>query len=108
MPSTWPPGSAWARQGFAPPGVSSCPDGSTVARTLVPSTTSYVHLETFDISDLHRWRRGISLDLVGLRHRSQELHDRWTRYRAEHVVGYVCRLAAMEAVRRFTGLASIP
>lgn len=78
-------------------------------RTLVPSTASYAQLEAHGVTDLHLWRRGVSLDLFGPRHRSQELHDHWTRCHPDHVVvGYVGRLAAEKQVHRLTEIASMP
>ena len=79
------------------------------SRTLVPSTASYQQLESLGVRDLHLWRRGVSLDLFGPRHRSLALHDHWTRCHPNHVVvGYVGRLAAEKQVRRLTELASLP
>lgn len=81
----------------------------SATRTLVPSTASYRQLESLGVRDLHLWRRGVSLDLFGPRHRSRPLHGQWTRCHREHVVvGYVGRLAAEKKVRRLTELASIP
>lgn len=78
-------------------------------RTLVPSTSSYRQLAALGVDDLHLWRRGVALDLFGPRHRSSELHDRWTRCHPDDVVvGYVGRLAAEKQVRRLTEIASIP
>jgi phosphatidylinositol alpha 1,6-mannosyltransferase len=79
------------------------------SRTLVPSTSAYAQLTALGVTDLHLWRRGVSLDLFGPERRSQKLHDHWTRCHPDHVVvGYVGRLAAEKQVRRLTEIASIP
>src|SRR5512139_1079022 len=78
-------------------------------RTLVPSTSSYSQLESLGVTDLHIWRRGVSLDLFGPEHRNEELHDHWTRRRPDDVVvGYVGRLAPEKQVRRLEEVARIP
>ena len=78
-------------------------------RTLVPSTSSYSQLESLGVTDLHIWRRGVSLDLFGPEHRNDELHDHWTRRRPDDVVvGYVGRLAPEKQVRRLEEVARIP
>jgi phosphatidylinositol alpha 1,6-mannosyltransferase len=78
-------------------------------RTLVPSRSSYTQLEGLGVTDLHLWRRGVSLDLFGPDNRSQELHEHWTRRRRDQVVvGYVGRLAAEKQVRRLQEVARIP
>lgn len=80
-----------------------------VDRTLVPSTASYAQLEALGVTDLHLWRRGVSLDLFGPERRSQELHAHWTRRNPDQVVvGYVGRLAAEKQVRRLAELVPIP
>ncbi len=77
-------------------------------RTLVPSTSSYAQLEALGVTDLHLWRRGVSLDLFGPEHRSGELHDHWARRPDHVVVGYVGRLAPEKQVRRLEEVARIP
>lgn len=80
-----------------------------VDRTLVPSGSSYAQLSALGVTDLHLWRRGVSMDLFGPDRRSEELHDHWTRRKADQVVvGYVGRLAAEKQVRRLVELAPIP
>jgi phosphatidylinositol alpha 1,6-mannosyltransferase len=78
-------------------------------RTLVPSSSSHDQLEPLGVTDMHIWRRGVSLDLFGPGRRSEELHTHWTRRKGDHVVvGYVGRLAAEKQVRRLVELAPIP
>lgn len=78
-------------------------------RTLVPSTSSLAQLAGLGISDLYVWGRGVSLDLFGQQHRSDQLHARWTRgMRDRTVVGYVGRLAPEKQVRRLAEVAQIP
>jgi phosphatidylinositol alpha 1,6-mannosyltransferase len=78
-------------------------------RTLVPSSASYAQLHALGVGDLHLWRRGISLDLFGPEHRSEALHEHWTRRRGDRVVvGYVGRLAQEKKVRRLVEVARIP
>ncbi len=58
---------------------------------------------------MHLWRRGVDLDLFGPEHRSDVLHQHWTRRRSDQVVvGYVGRLAPEKQVSRLTELARIP
>lgn len=78
-------------------------------RTLVPSTTSYAQLAALGVTDLHLWRRGVSLDLFGPDRRSGELHAHWMRRDpAGLAVGYVGRLAPEKQVRRLTEIADVP
>lgn len=78
-------------------------------RTLVPSSSSHAQLEPLGVTDMHIWRRGVSLDLFGPGRRSEELHAHWTRRKDDRVaVGYVGRLAAEKQVRRLVELAPIP
>ncbi len=78
-------------------------------RTLVPSSSSHDQLEPLGVTDMHIWRRGVSLDLFGPGRRSEELHAHWTRRKDDRVVvGYVGRLAAEKQVRRLVELAPIP
>ncbi len=78
-------------------------------RTLVPSTSSYADLRALGVTDMHIWRRGVSLDLFGPEHRHEELHARWARRRGDHVVvGYVGRLAPEKQVRRLEEVSRIP
>lgn len=77
-------------------------------RTLVPSMASHAQLSALGVPDLHVWRRGVSLDLFGPRHRSTEQHHRFARGPQTVVVGYVGRLAAEKQVRRLVELADIP
>jgi phosphatidylinositol alpha 1,6-mannosyltransferase len=77
-------------------------------RTLVPSSASYTQLEAMGVEDIHLWRRGVSLDLFGPEHRSEELHARWATRKEKVVVGYVGRLAAEKQVRRLAEVAQIP
>lgn len=84
-------------------------------RTLVPSRSSYAQLEAMGVTDLHVWRRGVSLDLFGPDRRSAELHDAWAGSGCatsgvvpEVVVGYVGRLAPEKQVRRLAELSDLP
>ncbi|MBE7323720.1 glycosyltransferase family 1 protein [Nocardioides sp. Y6] len=77
-------------------------------RTLAPSTASLMQLGRMGVPNLHRWGRGVSLDLFGPECRSDELRSHWTRGRDEVVVGYVGRLAAEKQVRRLAALADLP
>ena len=78
-------------------------------RTLVPSTASYDQLAALGVTNMHVWRRGVSLDLFGPDHRSPELHQHWVRRRLDDVVvGYVGRLAPEKQVRRLEEVARIP
>ena len=77
-------------------------------RTLVPSTTSWRQLEALGVGDIHRWGRGVSLDLFGSRHRDEELRRAWTGGEPRTVVGYVGRLAPEKRVRRLAELADLP
>jgi phosphatidylinositol alpha 1,6-mannosyltransferase len=78
-------------------------------RTLVPSTSSYAQLRALGVTDLHIWRRGVSLELFGPEQRSQDLYHHWTRHRPDHVVvGYVGRLAPEKQVRRLEEVARVP
>lgn len=78
-------------------------------RTLVPSSSSYAQLERLGVTDMHLWRRGVSLDLFGPDRRNEELHAHWTRRKHHRVaVGYVGRLAVEKQVRRLVELAPIP
>ena len=78
-------------------------------RTLVPSTASYDQLAALGVTNMHVWRRGVSLDLFGPDHRSPELHQHWVRRRPDDVVvGYVGRLAPEKQVRRLEEVARIP
>ena len=79
------------------------------SRTLVPSTASYQQLDELGVGNLHLWRRGVDLGLFGPEHRSDVLHQHWTRRRGDQVVvGYVGRLAPEKQVSRLAELARIP
>lgn len=78
------------------------------SRTLVPSSSSHAQLTALGVANLHTWRRGVSLDLFGDRHRSAELHFGFARGPGQVVVGYVGRLAAEKQVRRLVELADLP
>ncbi|WP_110242035.1 glycosyltransferase family 4 protein [Nocardioides gilvus] len=78
-------------------------------RTLVPSTASLHQLRAMGVTDLHRWGRGVSLDLFDPARRSEELRTHWTRGEPDQVViGYVGRLAAEKQVRRLAEIADLP
>jgi phosphatidylinositol alpha 1,6-mannosyltransferase len=78
-------------------------------RTLVPSRASHDQLAALGVTDLHLWRRGVSLDVFGPQHRLPDLHARWTRPHPGTVaVGYVGRLAPEKQVHRLRELAGIP
>jgi phosphatidylinositol alpha 1,6-mannosyltransferase len=78
------------------------------SRTLVPSTSSRTQLAALGVPNLHVWRRGVSLDLFGPGHRSQEQHHRFAQCPRSVVIGYVGRLAAEKQVRRLVELADLP
>jgi phosphatidylinositol alpha 1,6-mannosyltransferase len=73
----------------------------------VPSRSSYTQLEALGVPNIHLWRRGVSLDLFGPGHRSDELRSRWASS-GQVVVGYVGRLAPEKQVRRLVEVAGIP
>ena len=78
-------------------------------RTLVPSTAAYDQLAALGVTDLHLWRRGVSLDLFSPARRDEGLHTTWTRGRPGTLaVGYVGRLAPEKQVRRLVEIASLP
>ena len=81
-------------------------------RTLVPSTAAYAQLESLGVPNLHRWGRGVDLDLFGPGNRISALHDHWARAGRKDgdrvVVGYVGRLAPEKQVRRLRELADLP
>lgn len=79
------------------------------SRTLAPSTASFDQLTALGVTDLHLWRRGVSLDLFGPQHRLSQLNERWTRRdRGSLAVGYVGRLAPEKQVRRLPEVAGVP
>lgn len=79
------------------------------SRTLVPSVASRDHLRRLGVTDLHLWRRGVSLDVFDPAHRDESLRRSWTGADSSAtVVGYVGRLAPEKQVRRLLGLASVP
>ncbi|MEO7350639.1 MAG: glycosyltransferase family 1 protein [Marmoricola sp.] len=78
------------------------------SRTLVPSTSSHAQLAALGVPNLHVWRRGVSLDLFGPRHRSEQVHHRFAHGPHGVVIGYVGRLAAEKQVRRLVELADLP
>jgi len=78
------------------------------SRTLAPSSTSRAQLAALGVPNLHVWRRGVSLDLFGPRHRSADLHFRFAHEPGQVVIGYVGRLAAEKQVRRLVELADLP
>jgi len=78
-------------------------------RNLVPSLASRTHLEKLGVTDLHLWRRGVSLDVFDPGHRDDDLRRAWTGDDPSRtVVGYVGRLAPEKQVRRLRDLASVP
>jgi phosphatidylinositol alpha 1,6-mannosyltransferase len=81
-------------------------------RTLVPSSAAHAKLHALGVPNLHRWGRGVDLDLFGPANRSAALHDRWARGRRgtgdRVVVGYVGRLAPEKQVRRLREIADLP
>jgi len=83
-----------------------------VDRTLVPSTAAYEQLQSLDVPNLHRWGRGVDLDLFGPGNRISSLHDHWARVGRKDgdrvVVGYVGRLAPEKQVRRLRELVDLP
>ena len=83
-----------------------------VDRTLVPSSASHAQLAALGVANLHRWGRGVDLDLFGPVRRNLAVHDRWARASspggARTVVGYVGRLAQEKSVRRLVEVSRIP
>ena len=80
-------------------------------RTLVPSRSSHAQLAALGVTDLHLWRRGVSLDLFDPSRRSEALRRTWsepTGAAPPVLVGYVGRLAAEKQVRRLVEVARIP
>ena len=82
-------------------------------RNLVPSLSSRTPLADLGVSDLHVWRRGVSLDLFGPGHRCDDLRRTWTGAGtgddpATTVIGYVGRLAHEKQVRRLVEVAAVP
>ncbi len=81
-------------------------------RTLAPSRASVAQLQAMGVTDIHRWGRGVDLDLFGPACRNARLHDHWAK--AKHpggrklVVGYVGRLAPEKQVRRLVEVAAVP
>ena len=81
------------------------------SRTLVPSRSSHTQLAALGVTDLHLWRRGVSLDLFDPSRRSEQLRRAWSGPAGATpavLVGYVGRLAAEKQVRRLVELARIP
>lgn len=79
------------------------------SRTLAPSAASFDQLAALGVTDLHLWRRGVSLDLFGPQHRLPQLNERWTRRDPGSLaVGYVGRLAPEKQVRRLPEVAGVP
>ncbi len=77
-------------------------------RTLVPSTASHDQLSRLGVTDLHVWRRGVSLDLFGPDRRDPARHAALSRGGRDLLVGYVGRLAAEKEVRRLAAVAGLP
>lgn len=77
-------------------------------RTLVPSAASRAQLTALGVSDLHLWRRGVSLDLFDPGRRDAHRHATLSHGGCDVVVGYVGRLAAEKEVRRLAEIAGIP
>ena len=76
-------------------------------RTLVPSLCSRDQLAALGVSDLHLWRRGVSLDLFGPERRDAHRHATLSRDGRDVLVGYVGRLAAEKRVRRLAEVAAM-
>lgn len=81
-------------------------------RTLVPSTAAQAQLQSVGVQNLHRWGRGVDLDLFGPDNRVSALHDHWARAGRKDgdrvVVGYVGRLAPEKQVRRLREVVDLP
>jgi phosphatidylinositol alpha 1,6-mannosyltransferase len=76
---------------------------SRADRTLAPSTASVDALVQGGVPRVHRWGRGVNLDLFDPRHRDEN----WRREvspNGKPIVGYVGRLAAEKKVRRLAEL----
>lgn len=78
-------------------------------RTLVPSAAAYAQLRALGVPNIHRWGRGVNLDLFDPANRDDAMHEGWAG--TTHpgvVVGYVGRLAAEKQVQRLRDLADLP
>jgi phosphatidylinositol alpha 1,6-mannosyltransferase len=76
-------------------------------RTLAPSTATADRLRAFGIPRVHRWGRGVNLDLFDPGRRDETLR-RELAPGGEVIVGYVGRLATEKGVRRLAELAGLP
>ncbi|GGF30913.1 GDP-mannose-dependent alpha-mannosyltransferase [Marmoricola endophyticus] len=76
-------------------------------RNLVPSAASAAQLADLGVSDVHRWGRGVRLDLFDPSRRDEALHAEWAPH-GEALVGYVGRLAHEKQVHRLAELADVP
>ena len=77
----------------------------SVDRTLVPSTASHDQLAGLGIGRLHRWGRGVDTELFAPSRRTDELR---AQLGAEHVVGYVGRLAAEKELDLLAAVQDLP
>ena len=80
---------------------------SRADRTLAPSTATVELLRTFGIPRVHRWGRGVDLELFDPGRRDPALR-RQLAPNGEVVVGYVGRLAEEKGLGRLTELTDIP
>ncbi len=78
-----------------------------VDRTLVPSAASRDQLAGLGIARLHRWGRGVDLDLFGPTRRSDELRGRLAPD-GELLLGYVGRLAPEKELGLLAHLRALP
>ena len=76
-------------------------------RNLVPSAASAAQLADLGVGEVHRWGRGVRLDLFDPARRDEALHREWAPYE-QVLVGYVGRLAHEKQVHRLVELAGIP
>lgn len=78
-------------------------------RTLVPSRAYEEQLRSWGVRNVHRWGRGVSLDLFSPDRRDPDVHANWTRRDPDTLlVGFVGRLAHEKQVRRLAELNNVP
>ena len=81
----------------------------SVDRTLVPSTASHDQLAGLGIGRLRRWGRGVDTELFAPSRRTDGLRaDLRAELGAEHLVGYVGRLAAEKELDLLAAVQDLP